>query len=246
MMTKMKIILGIFGVVVCLYVIHFTITYIKKEKRKENFFDGDDEVEQFESSDKNYKDVLAILKEVDRCCDEQNCSKHTKSELTKEMFSEMSVANSNSEELKTKVNTVLKRLIHSKAETFESPSSGPGTSSPPTIGASPGASSPGTSSPPTIGASPGASSPGTSSPPTIGASPGASGPGTSSPPITSGSTDMMQIKKQSYDTLKSHVDTLQSLVNNLRTNDTPSSTMPSIRESFVVEGFEDNPRYAKL
>lgn len=117
---KIKVVLAVFAVVILLYVIHFVVAYInskkkdvKEEDEKEQFVDKDDK----EPKDPSYKVGLQILDVVDK----MNLPKSQKTEVVKELFSEVSHTD-NLQSIKKKAEDVVQKVTAKKtSEQYEDP-----------------------------------------------------------------------------------------------------------------------------
>jgi len=114
---KMKVILGIFAVIVLVYVIHFAISYVSKRK-KETFAEDDEHFT--ESADSSYNFGIKLLKLVDDKASEMSLTKKQKAEVVKDLFSRMDdLKKMAAGQLDAEVEKVCTKVKSNKSENFE-------------------------------------------------------------------------------------------------------------------------------
>ncbi len=127
--SKIKVILAVFAILCLLYIVQFSITYIKSEKKQENFRQ-DSETEKFEDANQ-YSTGLALLSTVDSLQNQYNLTKAQKNEVVSKVFADVdSYKGKDPESLKQSVSDVINQVLNSSSAPI-SPPPPPATAPPP-------------------------------------------------------------------------------------------------------------------
>jgi hypothetical protein len=245
---KIKITLAVFAVLCFLYIIHFSISYVNTEKKKENRETFEDDSTK---PTPNYQTGLKVLEMIDSAQTQFGLDKKQKAEVVSRMFSNMDeLQGKDPSFIKTRLDQTAKDVLDNKpsaSSTATSPSSSstPPLNTPPATPATP-------ATPPTSTGNSGGSGSSSSIPPPPTPTPPTGGSESVPPPNNASSTvpppvsppDRMLPKLIE---IQSHLSTAQSLIDDIKLmNKSTAAATASKTETFQVEGFENNVRFSNF
>jgi len=219
METKIKIIVGIFAVLCLLYIIQFAVTYVNSQKKKEHYREEEEERESFQEQEggTSYQTGLKMLEIIDEMQTKYDLTKQQKGDLASKVFMNM-------DDYKTKDQDTIRNEIDKLAKKISGETSTASTQPKPQ-----------TTEAPTEIITPTAPATTPSTPAAPAAPPAPADPPAVAPSIADLSSKITKIQDQLV--------TAQNLLEDLKKGSAPATV---VKESFKVEGFENNVRFSEF